>query len=739
MEDKFRAFQQSKKIIFVIMVCVGLSACGDDSSSDSPDTSDDNIAPVLSLIGDANVDVEVGSTYTDAGATAIDDVDGDITADIVTSGSVDTSTLGVYTISYSVSDISGNSASTLTRTITVVDTTAPEITLIGEANITQEIGTNYTDSGATATDNVDGNVSANIVTTGSVDINLIGTYIINYKVIDTSRNEASLDRTINVVDTTAPVVLSTMPSDEESNLAIDITISATFNEPLLESSVSESTVTLEDQDGHELSGTVSLNTSNLVISFEPDNVLTEGMRYYVTLKQSISDVAMNTLASDFIWQFSTLSSEPQKLPELINIPNNPANEPKMAMNASGAAVAAWRQDNFININRYEPVNGWQGVEQISLAGGTPISDMKVAINNSGDAIVVWTETDIGGGVGASSVYANRYTTENGWFGSESIDGFASGISEHAQVDIDASGNSIVVWRHRTSFNADAGIYSRRYDELNSNWETVDTLYAENSAIYDNATYPSVALNADGQSIAVWVVRNTEILARHFDSDTGWSSATNIADNPNVNIATYPEVSIDSNENAVVVWLQRQNAAAYVDIYSSQFSLANGWSSSIALETSQLGEARFPQIVMNDTHAVAMWTEDDGSTQSLYGNVLTTNGSWEGVELLENSDYSIFQSTDGGVSVALTPSGKAVVAWNQGIQIPETLAVESRISISERQLGESSNWSSPSPLAQEALSTEAYMPIVGLADDGATVVISQRLESNSLDIQSHKID
>ena len=92
-----------------------------------------------------------------------------------------------------------------------------------------------------------------------------------------------------------------------------------------------------------------------------------------------------------------------------------------------------------------------------------------------------------------------------------------------------------------------------------------------------------------------------------------------------------------------------------------------------------------------------------------------------------------------VSVALTPCGKAVVAWNQGIQIPETLAVEYRISISERQLGESSVWSSPSLLAQEGLFTEALMPIVRLADDGATVVISQRLENNSLDIQSHEID
>jgi hypothetical protein len=739
MEDKFVAFEKSKKLFCVMWVCMGLSACGDTSSPDSPD---DITAPVLSILGDANIEIEVGSTYTDEGATAVDDVDGNISANIVISGSVDTSTLGVYTLTYTVSDSSGNSATSLTRTIVVVDTTAPQLSLVGETNITLEKGTNYTESGATATDNVDGDISASIVTTGSVNTELVGTYTINYKVLDSSSNESSLDRIVKVVDTTAPLLLSTIPSDAESDLAIDIAISATFNEPILASSVSESTVLLEDQDGNKLSGAVSLDSSNLVISFVPANALSEGTQYFVTLKQSISDLEMNTLVSDLVWGFSTLSTETSELPELINIQNNPADEPQMAMNASGVAVAAWRQDHFININSFDPVNGWQGVEQVSLVaadGTTPLRDMKVAINDSGSAIVVWTETDIGGGAGASSVYANRFTIQSGWSGAELVDEFPSGISEQAQVDIDASGNSIVVWRHRESFGADAGIYSRRYDASNSTWEPADTVYSEDPAINDNAESPYIALNAGGKGMVVWVLQSSEIMARYFDPAARWSSMSSIADNPNVDIVLYPQVSIDNNEMAVAVWMQRLSSNTHPDIYSSQYSLANGWDSSVALETNQFGEARFPQITMNDSHAVAVWTEYDGSTHSLFSNVLTTGGSWEGITLLESSDFSVFQNSDGGVSIALTPSGKAMVAWNQGLRIPETSAVEFRISISERQLVSDPTWASPTVLIQEALTTEAFMPIVGLADDGDAVVISQRLESNSLDIQSHRID
>jgi hypothetical protein len=76
-------------------------------------------APVISLIGDADVSHAQGKPYTDAGATATDDVDGDITSSITTSGTVTTGTAGTYTITYSVSDSAGNAATQVTRTVTV--------------------------------------------------------------------------------------------------------------------------------------------------------------------------------------------------------------------------------------------------------------------------------------------------------------------------------------------------------------------------------------------------------------------------------------------------------------------------------------------------------------------------------------------------------------------------------------------------------------------------------------------
>ena len=74
-------------------------------------------------------------------------------------------------MTYTVSDAAGNAAISVTRNVTVVDTTAPVITRTGDQNLTHEAATSYTDLGASANDALDGNLAASVLTTGTVDIN----------------------------------------------------------------------------------------------------------------------------------------------------------------------------------------------------------------------------------------------------------------------------------------------------------------------------------------------------------------------------------------------------------------------------------------------------------------------------------------------------------------------------------------------------------------------------------------
>ena len=81
----------------------------------------DITAPEITLLGSDPVIVEEGGTYEDAGASASDNVDGDISESIITVNPVDTSVPDEYTVTYNVSDAAGNPAVQVTRTVTVVD------------------------------------------------------------------------------------------------------------------------------------------------------------------------------------------------------------------------------------------------------------------------------------------------------------------------------------------------------------------------------------------------------------------------------------------------------------------------------------------------------------------------------------------------------------------------------------------------------------------------------------------
>ncbi len=77
----------------------------------------DTTRPVITLSGTPDVTIETGGSYTDAGATATDDVDGSITPSV--DNPVDPNVIGSYTITYSAMDSAGNAAVPVTRTVHV--------------------------------------------------------------------------------------------------------------------------------------------------------------------------------------------------------------------------------------------------------------------------------------------------------------------------------------------------------------------------------------------------------------------------------------------------------------------------------------------------------------------------------------------------------------------------------------------------------------------------------------------
>lgn len=80
----------------------------------------DVVAPVITLSGQRELFVPLGGTFRDPGATAQDDADGDLTASVTRAGTVNTASPGVYTLTYTVTDKAGNTA-TATRQVSVYE------------------------------------------------------------------------------------------------------------------------------------------------------------------------------------------------------------------------------------------------------------------------------------------------------------------------------------------------------------------------------------------------------------------------------------------------------------------------------------------------------------------------------------------------------------------------------------------------------------------------------------------
>lgn len=153
-------------------------------------------------------------------------------------------------------------------------------------------------------------------------------------------------------------------------------------------------------------------------------------------------------------------------PVLIESQPGNAASPRVEFAPDGTAIVVWKQGvstssgNTARVyqNRFTPGEGWGTEAEISTVGSANYP--RIVIDGNGNAISTWWVLDLSVSFDAYSIWANRYTPENGWTTAEKIHDVGALIGTNApRIAIDASGNAIAVWHSTTA----GGVSASRFE------------------------------------------------------------------------------------------------------------------------------------------------------------------------------------------------------------------------------------------------------------------------------------
>jgi hypothetical protein len=339
--------------------------------------------------------------------------------------------------------------------------------------------------------------------------------------------------------------------------------------------------------------------------------------------------------------------------ELIETGTGDARHPQIAMDASGNAIAVWRQSDGTRYNvwasRYLAGSGWTAAQLIETGAGDT-ERLRVAVDTSGNAFAVWHQHD---GV-RNNIWSNRYTPAGGWGIPQPIE---TGPREAREPDIavDASGNAIAVWLQ--SDGARYGAWANRYTN-GSGWGTAELI---ETAVSGVLSQPHISMNGRGEAVALWRLVNaarTEISLRanSYTPGTGWGTPGLLETRPGE--VREPHVTVDANGNAFAIW--RQTDTTREDVWVNRLIAGGGWQTAERIETGA-GDALSPQVAVDASgNAIAAWHQTDGTRANIWANRYTTGRGWATAELIENDNSGSAVAPQ----IAITPGGNAVVLWHQ---------------------------------------------------------------------------
>jgi hypothetical protein len=517
-------------------------------------------------------------------------------------------------------------------------------------------------------------------------------------------------------DTTAPTIVSTTPANSATDVALNITISAIFSEPV--ASVDGTTFTLKNSAGSVVSGSVSY--SGVTAVFSPSVDLDTGTTYTASITTAVKDLAGNALAADHVWAFTTGTTLDTTPPTVISTsPPNGATDVSLttAITVTFSEAMDCSTISAATVTIHDA--GSSGVSGGLSCGGssasfTPASHLTASIVYT--VLVTTGVKDSAGNALASDYTWSFATAATGWGTAVKTDPTATNAVGTYSLGVDGLGNVLVICgQYNGSFY---GMHANRY-VVGSGWGSSVAIGGSNSA-YDN-----LAVNANGNGVAVWREWNSgaayDIYASYYTAGSGWSLATRISDTNSGAISDMPAVAMDASGNAIAVWQQAMNISSGYGIYSSRYAAGSGWGAPEMLGR-PVGygyrNANAQVAVDANGNAMAVWSEYISfgySTQSYIQSRsydLTTGWSNTVVPVSSVATFANYPQT------AFDGSGNAYAVWQQTDGTLDSYAVE-RSSIFANQYTPGAGWGTPEMFSRD-LPGSSSQPRLAVTADGKAV-------------------
>ena len=211
-------------------------------------------------------------------------------------------------------------------------------------------------------------------------------------------------------DTSPPLVINTDPGYGDTGVPVTKTITATFNEPVLASSVSTSTFIVKNSADVSISGTVSLTQGGTVATFAPSSSLASSTSYTATIKggsTGVKDMAGNARSSNKVWPFTTPATTANRAGLYVPLFTYPT--------SSMWSTLISTKNNHPNLPIIVTVNPSSGV------GSSQDSNFVTGINNlksAGITVLGYVYTDYG--QRSASVIQDEISKYKSWYGVNGI-------------------------------------------------------------------------------------------------------------------------------------------------------------------------------------------------------------------------------------------------------------------------------------------------------------------------------